>query len=160
LDKIRRYPLLRALRVDKMTLAAFEATLRLYMEGKTEEIPTLRLITQPGEILKKKARHLASMIKRLTGLQVRAVATHDAVGGGAYPTAVLEGFGVEVEPPEGISDGTALERLRRAPVPVIATAKEGKILLHVRTLLEGDEPNVVEALESLLTREEDHDREN
>jgi L-seryl-tRNA(Ser) seleniumtransferase len=130
------------------------------MEGKTEEIPTLGLITQPGEILKKRARNLASRIKRHTGFQARVVATEDAVGGGAYPTAVLEGFGVEVEPPEGISDGSALERLRRAPVPVIASAKEGKILLHARTLLEGDGPDVIEALESLLTREVDHDREN
>ncbi len=160
LDRIRQYPFLRTLRVDKMTLAAFEATLRLYMEGKTEEIPTLGLITQPGEILKKRARNLASRIKRHTGFQARVVATEDAVGGGAYPTAVLEGFGVEVEPPEGISDGSALERLRRAPVPVIASAKEGKILLHARTLLEGDGPDVIEAFESLLTREVDHDREN
>lgn len=159
-DRIRHYPLLRAIRVDKMTLAAFEATLRLYLEGRTGEIPTLRMISQPGKTLRKRARNLASMIRRVTGLQARVVMTQDAVGGGAYPAAVLEGFGVEVEPPEGVSDGSALERLRNAPVPVIASAKEGKILLHVRTMLDGDGMDVIGALKDLSPREAGNDGED
>ncbi|HBG14018.1 MAG TPA: L-seryl-tRNA(Sec) selenium transferase [Synergistaceae bacterium] len=159
LDRIRQFPLLRALRVDKMTLAAFEATLRLYLGKKVDEIPTLRMLSQPLKELERKARNLASGIRRSTDLQAKAVATLDAVGGGAFPATGLNGFGVEVEPPEGVTDGSLLEFLRKAPVPVVASAREGKVIFHVRTMLEGDGKDVIEVLKTLTGRKGSHDRE-
>ena len=160
LDRIRKFPLLRALRVDKMTLAAFESTLRLYLEKKTDEIPTLRMISQPLKELERKARTLASGIRRSAGLRAKAVATHDAVGGGAFPATDLDGFGVEVEPPEGVTDGSLLESLRKSPVPVVASARDGKVIFHVRTMLEGDNKDVIEVLKNLAGQEGSHDQEN
>jgi L-seryl-tRNA(Ser) seleniumtransferase len=139
LEKLRQYPLLRALRVDKMTLAAFEETLRLYMQGKLEDIPTIRMLAMPPDVLLKRARALARRINRTSGSGARVVRISDAVGGGAFPEKDLPGYGVEIDLPLQISDGTALKRLREGPVPIVAAARDGKVIFHVRTLMEGDE---------------------
>jgi len=151
--KLRDYPLLRALRVDKMTLAALERTLRLYLEGRTGEIPTIRMLSSLPEDLLKKARSLARKIRSEGRAEVSVVETSDAVGGGSFPGTDLPGYGVSWTPPEGISDGTALKSLRGGDVPVVASAKDGKVIFHVRTLLDGDDRLIARGVRLLLEGE-------
>ena len=152
LDRLRQFPLLRALRVDKMTLAAFEATLRFYMQGKIEKIPTIRMISTPLDELMKKARSLARRIKRTSGYEAKVVRTSDAAGGGAFPERDLPGYGVEITLPSNISDGAVLKRMREFDTPVIAAAREGKVVFHVRTLMDGDEATLCSAIRDILGR--------
>jgi L-seryl-tRNA(Ser) seleniumtransferase len=161
IDKMKRHQLLRALRVDKMTLAAFEATLRLYLSGRQAEIPVIRMIEAEQSILLKRARALCRSLKKTAeALQVAdpsgdfafsVVETSDAVGGGAYPTDALPGFGVKISAAP-LSAETLAARLRLAHVPVIAGIRDDSVILHVRTLLPGDEQLVAASFaEAALT---------
>lgn len=151
--KLREFPLLRALRVDKMTLAAFETTMRLYLEGRSGEIPTLMMLRMAPEDLLKAARSLARKIAKESGALVTVTKVSDAVGGGAFPATSIPGYGVSWTLPSGISDGTAMKRLRGEPVPIVASAKDGNVVFHVRTLLEGDDIIIAKGVCSLLEGE-------
>ncbi|MDR2659669.1 MAG: L-seryl-tRNA(Sec) selenium transferase [Spirochaetaceae bacterium] len=145
IDKMKNHQLMRALRVDKMTLAAFEATLRLYLSGKRQRIPVIRMIEISRPELLKKARALLRLLKQTAAANSQAdnfsisvVETRDTTGGGSYPTDTLPGFGVEIKPVNGCEEALALS-LRRTRVPVISSMRGGGVILHVRTLLPGDE---------------------
>ncbi len=145
-DRLRTYPLLRALRVDKMTLAAFEGTLRLYLSGRSGEIPTLAMLGESAESLRIKAVKLAAKLKKiLPPKAVSVVEADDAVGGGAFPAERLPGWAVSVAPPAGKSAGTLLSGLRNRALPVIAGARGNTALIHVRTLLPGDDREICDA---------------
>jgi len=130
--KLRKNPFARAMRVDKLTLSALEATLRLYLEPERalKEIPVLVMLTEPAAEVESRARTVA---RTLTdgGLAAGVTATSSSVGGGAFPTAeipssaiVLEGNAAELE-----------DKLRRADPPVIGRISDGKLLLDLRTVL-------------------------
>jgi L-seryl-tRNA(Ser) seleniumtransferase len=144
IDKMKRHQLLRALRVDKMTLAAFEATLRIYLSGRAGEIPVIRMIEIDKNTLLEKARALCAVLKEAAvsvkagDIALSVVETCDAVGGGAYPTDILPGYGVAIRAASGSAE-TLAAGLRAARVPVIPGLCEGSVILHVRTLLSGDE---------------------
>ena len=160
LDRMKRHQLLRALRVDKMTLAAFEATLRMYLSGRQGEIPVIRMIELDKPSLLKKARVLCRMLQDTASLEtgdfaVSVVETADAVGGGAYPTDLLPGYGVAIRAPSGSAEKLALG-LRTARVPVIPGIRDDCVILHVRALLSGDErliaASFTEAAQALTKR--------
>lgn len=154
IDRLRSYPLLRALRVDKMTLAAFEATLRLYLSGRSLEIPTLAMLNEPGESLRRKAGRLAAKLKKILPPEaVSVVEADDAVGGGAFPAEKLPGWAAAVAPPAGRSAGALLSDLRNASFPVIAGARENMVLIHVRTLLPGDDQIICGAFAEIAEKE-------
>jgi len=168
-DRMRRHQLLRALRVDKMTLAAFGATLRLYLAGRQAEIPVIRMLEADKAGLLKKARRLCRLLKvaaakagRLPAgsaaagessggsasagdLEFSVVETEDAVGGGAFPVDILPGFGVGIRSVSRSAESLAAA-LRAAPIPVIAGLRGGQVVLHVRTLLDGDDKLIAAAL--------------
>jgi L-seryl-tRNA(Ser) seleniumtransferase len=151
IDKMRRHQLLRALRVDKMTLAAFEATLRMYLTGRQGEIPVIRMIEVDKNVLLKKAQDLCCILQctaakmGISDLAIAVVETNDAVGGGAFPTDKLVGFGVGIRSGSRSAESLAIA-LRTAAVPVIPGIQDGQVILHVRTLLEGDENIIASAL--------------
>lgn len=149
-DTLRTYPLLRALRVDKMTLAAFEVILRMYLQDRWQEVPTLKMLTLELETLKKRARRLRGMLKRrFPHIIATVVETQDAVGGGAFPTTIIKGYGVALQIPALGSAGSLQALLRNAAMPVVAGASEDCLILHCRTLMEGDESRIVESLSSI-----------
>jgi L-seryl-tRNA(Ser) seleniumtransferase len=161
-DALRRHQLLRALRVDKMTLAAFEATLRLYLAGRQQEIPAIKMIEQDKNALLQKARRLCSLLRQIAGQIAQAAAqagacsvtctvieTDDAVGGGAFPTDKLAGFGVGIRSPAFAAE-TLAAALRTAPTPVIPAIRDGQVILHVRTLLPGDEKTIAAVFSQAL----------
>jgi L-seryl-tRNA(Ser) seleniumtransferase len=157
IDKMRAHQLLRALRVDKMTLAAFEATLRLYLCGKQSAIPVIRMIEIEKSALLQSARRLCRTIKRAAanlsrnmgeGMSITVVETEDAIGGGSFPTDALAGFGVAIRS-SSFSAETLAASLRAAPFPVISAIHEDSVILHVRTLLPGDEKRIAEAFSTI-----------
>lgn len=150
IKKLRTFPLLRALRVDKMTLAAFEATLRLYLSDRPLDIPTLFMLGEKPDDLRKKASSLSSELKKtLPGASLSVVEAEDAVGGGAFPAEVLPGWGVAFSMEALGSAGNILALLRECPVPVIAGARENMAVLHVRTLIQGDEEIICSAFRTI-----------
>ncbi|EFC92372.1 L-seryl-tRNA selenium transferase [Dethiosulfovibrio peptidovorans DSM 11002] len=152
-DSIRTYPLLRALRCDKMTLAALEATLRLYLRGNWNEIPTLAMLSLDGDAIKKRCLSLMEALDPvLEGAHMEVVAVDDAVGGGAFPATAVPGFALSVSLPD-LSSGTIQERLRSCDEPAVVGARDGRILIHGRTLMEGDLDRLVRAFTSILEEE-------
>ena len=141
LDILKKHPLNRAMRVDKMTLAALEATLRSYEERQEGEIPVLAMLGASREELKAKAEKLHLLLTN-AGVACEVVPTCGQVGGGSVPTKDLPSFAVAF----GGNVSPLEEKLRRNATPIIGRIHEGKFLLDVRTLFESDFPILVEAL--------------
>ncbi len=122
-EQLRRHPLHRALRADKLTLAALEGTLALYREPERalREIPVLRMLLEPPEAVRARAVRLAAE----TGGTVEETVAR--VGGGALPLAELESFACAIE------DSLAAP-LRQGDPPVVGIVRDGKLLLDCRTL--------------------------
>ena len=141
LDILKKHPLNRALRVDKMTLAALEATLQSYEKGLEEEIPVVGMLAAPQDKLHQKANQLAALLAE-AGIEGEILSTAGRVGGGSLPNHTLPSFAVAFS-----GDVNALEaQLRGGIVPIIGRIHEGKFLLDVRTLFEEDFPTIVQAL--------------
>ncbi|MCX8060712.1 MAG: L-seryl-tRNA(Sec) selenium transferase, partial [Aquificaceae bacterium] len=147
-QKIRKNPMSRALRVDKLTLAGLEMTLRLYLRGEHHKIPTLRMLLQKPEELKVKARSLLRKLRRVPSLELFLVKEYSRCGGGAMPELLLETYCVGVKH-RRLSTSQLERALRQAEPPVVARVKEDLLLIDVRTLLEGDQEDVVRAFEWL-----------
>lgn len=149
IDRLRHFPLLRPLRVDKMTLVALEAVLRLYLQGREEELPSVRMLRLSGEALRRRAEALAlQLAEALPQGLFDVVAVEDAAGGGSFPEHPLPGWGVALSLP-ALSSGALQRRLRQASCPVIVSAEKDRAVAHVRTLFDGDEALLVRALEEV-----------
>jgi len=138
--KLSKHPVHRALRVDKSTLAALEATLRLYRAGKAEEkIPVVKMISMTQDKLKRRASSLAKELKRnfasegLKGFGVEIARCTGKVGGGAMADADLPSWGVALTHGRAGPDNI-FRALVDADTPVVGRIHEGKFLLDVRTL--------------------------
>jgi len=119
-ERLRRHPLQRALRADKLTLAALEGTLRLVVDAP-EEIPVLRMVLEPVEAVRARAERLAGLV----GGEVEE--TIARVGGGALPLAELQSYACAIE--EELAT-----RLRAGEPPVVTVVRDGRTLLDCRTL--------------------------
>ena len=151
---LRGNPVNRALRIDKLTLAALEATLELYRDPAEalRAIPTLRAITMDYQALRRRATALVRRLRRLglARLAAEAVDGESRVGGGALPLAALPTRLVRVAV-QGMSP-TALEAaLRGGDPPVICRLEDGRLLLDVRTLLPEDPAIIAAALKKLAS---------
>jgi L-seryl-tRNA(Ser) seleniumtransferase len=146
----RSHPLARALRIDKLSLAALETTLRLYREPARAraEIPVLAMLETPREVLERRAARLAD---RLTGAGATAevVESSCAAGGGALPLLELEGPAVAVAT-GALAVGDAAARLRLGDPPLIARVRRGRLLLEVRTLADGEVDQAATAVTGAL----------
>lgn len=152
IDQLKRHPLLRALRVDKMTLAGLEATLQAYLkpEQAMKDIPLLQMLGQSEENLARKAQTLADDIRALDkGYQVNMIEGQSQVGGGAFPEARLATHLVEISHPD-YSESTLEQKLRQAEFPIIARTSDGKVQFDVRTLLEADSGKICQALVEMI----------
>lgn len=152
IDQLKRHPLLRALRVDKMTLAGLEATLQAYLkpEQAMKDIPLLQMLGQSEEKLARKAQMLADDIRALDkGYQVNMIEGQSQVGGGAFPEARLTTHLVEISHPD-YSESTLEQKLRQAEFPIIARTSDGKVQFDVRTLLEADSGKICQALVEMI----------
>jgi len=138
--RLARNPLKRALRLDKIRLAALEAVLRLYADPDrlAERLPALRLLARPhGEIAASGQRLLPAVEKAFEGIaEVGLVDTRSQIGSGALPVSLLPSAALALRPASG--GGTAVEALARAwralPIPVIGRIEGGRVLLDLRCL--------------------------
>lgn len=140
--RLKTHPLTRAMRVDKMTLAALEATLSAYLdpEKALEEIPTLRMLAESAPRLRFRAEELCRKIQQ-AGLVCEVIAQQDQVGGGSLPTLLLPAWAVAVEP-RHVTVNALEERLRRGEPPVVGRIVQDRYLLSLRTLWEEDFPQI------------------
>jgi L-seryl-tRNA(Ser) seleniumtransferase len=159
IDKIKRHPLKRALRVSKLTLAALEATLALYRhpEQLGTRLPTLRLLTRPLAEIDALARSVAPALARAVGAQFDVVcgAVHSQIGSGSLPVDLLPSAGIFICcRKEGKGTGRRLNALaaalRALPVPVIGRVAGNALILDLRTL--EDEAGFVAQLPGLNVR--------
>ena len=145
LDVLKRHPLLRALRVDKMTLAALEATLRAYADGSAvSTLPTLAMLAASPEELRAQARTLCEKLTE-RGISAEVLAEGDAVGGGSVPAQTLPGFAAAVTPRHCRMDELT-ERLRQRETPVAARIAHERLLLCLRTLRPEEYDELVRAV--------------
>ncbi len=148
--RCREHPIARAVRADKMTLAALEATLGLYRDPgeAVATIPVLRMLTLGAEALAERARRLAETCS--AALRCEVVAGVSAVGGGSFPSAELPTTLVSIDPGPLGADRLAL-RLRLGEPAVVARTSAGRVLLDPRTLPEGSEAAIGAALLEALS---------
>jgi len=155
-SRLRRHPLLRALRVDKMTLAALSATLALYLEADpAAHIPVLASLVVSAPELRARAERLRRLLSRRltpgTGVNIGVVPARSTPGGGSLPGVELPSYAVAIRAPGGAEHLAA--RLRGAPVPVLARVQGEQVLLDVRTLLDGELPEVADQVAAVLNAE-------
>lgn len=144
--KIRRNPLLRALRVDKTRLAALSSVMRLYADPGTvrERLPALRLLSRPVEAIRATAEAVQPSLARFfqaSGIEVETVCCESQVGSGAHPLVRLPSAGLRLSPRRGGGGmtATALARqLRMLPTPVIGRIEKDCVFLDMRCLESGD----------------------
>ena len=151
-SKVVSNPLYRALRVDKLTLIAMEATLRLYLDGKGvfKENLALRLITmEPSEIRKRAEKTAQEIRKKAPDAQPVVVEERSQVGSGSLPTEKLPTYAVALRPGEGQAHELA-RRLRMQRPPVFTRLKEDRVLIDFRTILEGEEVELVRAIQQAV----------
>lgn len=142
LDRLRANPLYRALRLDRLRLAALEATLDAYGREAWDEIPVLAMLA--GEGLEARVRAFATQIP--AWLRPEAVPGESVAGGGARPGQRLRGLVIALAP-DGVSAGELQARLRRAAPPIIARVGRDRCLLDLRTVFPGQEAELLAALE-------------
>ncbi len=155
IEKIRKNPLTRALRIDKLTLAALESTLRLYRDEKTaiSAIPTLRMLTDPVETIEKKAITLKTRIET-GGSEKISVCLKDAAskaGGGSLPLFELPTKCVAVSI-AGMSAAAIEIAMRNNTPPVIGRIENDLFLLDLRTVQDDELTEIVDALETCVTK--------
>jgi L-seryl-tRNA(Ser) seleniumtransferase len=132
-ERLRRHPLQRALRIDKLSLAALEGTLRLYLEGDTTSIPVLRALDEAAEVRRERAARLAALV----GGTIEE--TVGRVGGGALPLAEIASLAVAV-------DESLEAPLRAGDPPVVGIVRDGKLLLDVLALADAEVDEVASAV--------------
>ncbi len=152
LEQIRRNPLNRALRIDKLTLAALEATLAAYLEPDRalQEIRVLKSLTETLDAVRKRARRLMTLVRR-SGLEGITLVLRSGVamaGGGSLPARDIPTWLVGVKM-AGLSPSSLGERLRRLPLPVVVRIADEEVLFDVRTLDESDLHAVRDALRTV-----------
>ncbi|SEL95887.1 L-seryl-tRNA(Sec) selenium transferase [Syntrophus gentianae] len=152
LEKIQRNPLNRALRIDKLTLAAMEATLRVYLNPKeaVNRLRILKALTEPLNDVTRRARKLLGMLKRAlpTSFSLALRPGASMVGGGALPGMEIQTTMVGIRM-SGFSAGRLEERLRRLDVPIIVRVANNELLLDLRTIAEDELKLIREGLLAL-----------
>ncbi len=146
--RLRKNPLLRALRVDKLTIAALEATLTLYRDPAlaVRLVPTLAMLTAPETAVRGRAVDVANDL-RSAGIGADVVESMASVGGGAFPTARIPSAAVRLE-----GDAvTAEERLRGSTPAVVARVADGHVLLDMRSVPMRDDTDFRRAVVTALS---------
>jgi L-seryl-tRNA(Ser) seleniumtransferase len=148
LERIRKNPLFRALRVDKLTISVLEATIGLYLRGRSKAIPALRMIqTSPADLVPR-ARRLADRISGRMGISASVEDGNSIIGGGSTPGHSLPTKLVSVN--HARHSAQELEALlRRNLPPIIARLERGRLLLDLRTVFEDQDEEVAQALENI-----------
>ena len=148
LDRIRRNPLFRALRVDKVTIAALEATIHLYLDGNLDSIPALRMMRLPLNELTARAAALAGKLTQIRSVSAELEDGESVIGGGSTPGQSLPAKLVAIRY-SSLSAAELEAALRLNHPPVIARLERDRLLLDLRTVFEEQDAEIVQAFERL-----------
>ena len=143
--RMRKNSLFRALRVDKLTYAALEATLLAYVKGDHDAIPALRMMRLSKQEIGARAERLAKELSNLAGVNAEILDGDSVIGGGAAPSSTLPTRLLAVSV-KSLSADELLARLRASETPIIARVQDGRVLLDLRTVFPQEEPAIVNAL--------------
>jgi L-seryl-tRNA(Ser) seleniumtransferase len=147
--KIREHPLMRALRVDKLTYAALEATLVEHAAGReTANVPVAHMLAMSPEDIRERARRLARGLERLTDWRVEIVEGTSAVGGGSAPGMGLRTWTLGVSR-QGLSANALEQRLRGLTPPVVARIQDDRVHFDLRTVRPDQDDTLLHLLETL-----------
>jgi len=141
-EKIRRNPLFRALRVDKLTIAVLEYVLRAYLRGDAEAVPTWRMLRATEADLKARAEAFAARVG-----SAKAIALNSIVGGGCAPEVHIASYGIVLE--LNLPAAVLADRLRRSDPPVITRIEGDRVVLDFRTIFESEEETLARVVCSL-----------
>ena len=151
IKKIKCHPLTRALRIDKMTLAAIETLLTLYKEERWQEIPTLYMLTKSMKAMKRQALMLydglLSVIENKGHVEI--IDDYSEIGGGSFPDYKIPTKAVAIEL-KNMSTENLSRKLRRCPVPIIGRIKRDKFIFDVRTMTDEDIAKTIEMVGMLV----------
>jgi L-seryl-tRNA(Ser) seleniumtransferase len=150
LERVRRNPLFRAMRVDKLTIAALEATISLYLQGRLDSIPALRMIRLSQEEIAMRAEPLA---KRISARQAFTAVLRDGesvIGGGSTPGQVLRTSLVAVRHSQ-YSAAKLEEMLRRQKPAILGRVEQDEFLIDLRTVGEDQEDKIAQAFEKVVS---------
>ena len=154
-EPLKKHPLLRALRIDKLTLAALEETLRLYLDERQarQHIPTIRMLVENTYSLASRGRKIVRRLRRslpaTAGISI--IDGFSQAGGGALPLLELPTKLLSISI-EGVSAGSLEQRMRNFSVPILGRVRQDTYLLDLRTILEPDIPVIVSALDSIASQ--------
>ncbi len=147
--KVRKNPLFRALRVDKIFYAALEATLLAYLREDYDSLPALRMMRLTEEQIGERAEHLMRKLHISNPrISVEVVSAWSVIGGGSAPGATLPTRALAVSSADMGADAMA-EKLRKWTTPIIARVEEGRVLLDLRTVAPEQDAVIAEALTSI-----------
>ena len=155
LERIKKNPITRALRIDKLTLAALESTLRRYrnIDREIGSIPTLRMLTLPLAHIETKAKELAKKLENIgdARMSVTLIDLSSKPGGGALPLLKLpsKGVGIKVQ---GISANTIEKQMRSNEIPIIGRIEEDLFIMDLRTILDDELSVIKNALDNMLKK--------
>ncbi len=153
---VKKDPLMRAFRVDKMTLAALEATLQLALHDRMRSIPLWNLLAVELPALIHRAERIASRFRDDLGLNAVAIESTSRLGGGSMPIDSIPTAAVRLAPPwpsEIADEAEFARRLRTGEIAVYPRIRDGAVLLDLRAVPEGDDERIVAAVTQLVGRE-------
>ncbi len=133
IERVKKNPMSRALRIDKLCLGVLEFTLRLYLEGREEEIPIIAMLLQKPDVIKARAYRLLSFIGVIPGIEAEVIREFSRPGGGSLPELKLETYCVAVRHKD-LSPDKLSEKLRGLEIPIIGRIKDERLLLDMRTV--------------------------
>jgi len=152
LEPMKKHPLLRALRLDKVTLATLEGTLRLYRDEREalQRIPTLRMLTESAENLAARAAKAVRRMRRVLPASVSLVRSkgYSQVGGGTFPLLEIPTTLISVSV-DGLSPQQLEQRLRKRALPILGRISKGVFVLDMRTLSDNDILDIIAALKPI-----------
>ncbi len=148
IERIERHPLMRALRVGRLTLAALAATLRLHLDEAwaMQRVPVLAMATAPSEAIRRRAEGVAKRLAGLSGLTVEVRSSAAYLGGGSVPATAIASSAVVIRA-ASIAEDDLARRLRLGRPPVVARVSDGAVWLDLRTVFEDEEDALAEAIE-------------
>jgi L-seryl-tRNA(Ser) seleniumtransferase len=147
-EKLRKEPFFRALRCDKLVLAALQATVEQYLANQLEEIPLVAMIRLPGTELRRRAGNIAERLAS-SPVDVRVIESEARIGGGSLPRSVLPSIALHLKPHSGSAADLAV-RLRQGDPPVIGHLAAGGLQLDLRTVIPGQDETLLRAVRSAI----------
>lgn len=151
IDKMKKNQLLRALRVDKMTVAALEAVLNIYLynDNYVESIPTLKMITEDKSEVKKRAEALYEKLINKKDIEISIEESNAEVGGGSLPYRFIESYAVSISFIDKNLQKVE-KKLRLLDIPIIARISKEKIIFDLRTVSQEEIPELAEGINKVL----------